>query len=128
MRILVCGGRAFKNRELIYKTLYSLADEFKLWADPDAYGNTLPLGLHIISGGAAGADSIAVDFAMINWTGFTEFKADWEQHGKAAGPMRNQQMLERGSPDLVIAFRGGRGTADMIARARKAGIEVREIV
>lgn len=53
------------------------------------------------------------------------FKADWDKHGKAAGPIRNQQMLDEGKPDLVLAFAGGKGTDDMCRRARAAGVEVR---
>lgn len=54
------------------------------------------------------------------------FPADWHRDGKAAGPIRNRRMLLEGMPDLVVAFPGGRGTADMVRRARAAGIEVVE--
>lgn len=50
--------------------------------------------------------------------------ADWGRYGKAAGPIRNQEMLESGI-DLVIALPGGRGTADMVRRAEGAGVPVR---
>jgi len=51
--------------------------------------------------------------------------ADWERHGRAAGPIRNQEMADAGA-DLCIAFPYGigKGTYDMIERARKAGIPV----
>lgn len=127
LKVLVCGGRDFTDHDLVSKTLDALADEFNLWAPPDSYGNTLPLRLHIISGGADGADSLATDYAMVNWTGYTEYPADWKKHGRAAGPIRNQQMLIEGKPDLVIAFPGGKGTLDMVRRAKKAGVEVRKI-
>jgi len=52
------------------------------------------------------------------------FDAEWHRHGKRAGPIRNQRMLEEGQPDLIVAFPGGHGTADMVRRARQAGIEV----
>lgn len=52
--------------------------------------------------------------------------ADWSKYGKAAGPMRNQKMLDEYKPDLVVALPGGRGTADMVSRARVAGVEVIE--
>jgi hypothetical protein len=56
-----------------------------------------------------------------------EVPAEWETHGRKAGPIRNARMLEH-QPQLVVAFPGGgRGTADMIAKAREAGVEVREI-
>ena len=51
-----------------------------------------------------------------------EMPADWTKHGKAAGPIRNQKMLDE-CPDLVVAFPGGKGTADMVRRAMKAGID-----
>jgi hypothetical protein len=54
-----------------------------------------------------------------------ECKADWRKYGAAAGPIRNQRMLE-GPPDIVVAFAGGKGTADMVQRARAAGIAVIE--
>lgn len=55
-----------------------------------------------------------------------DFPADWERNGRAAGPIRNRQMLD-GKPDLVIAFPGGKGTADMVAEAKRRGIAVREV-
>ena len=127
MRVLVCGGRDFDNYVFVRDTLYALCDEFGLWYPEDEYGNTLPT-VEIIHGGCpSGADKCADEFAIVNWCKFQEFKADWDKHGRAAGPIRNQKMLEEGRPDLVLAFRGGRGTADMNRRAEKAGIEVRKI-
>jgi ABC-type Fe3+-hydroxamate transport system substrate-binding protein len=127
MRVLVCGGRDFTNRALVYSTLDAIANKYNLWATPDDYGNSLPLGLTIISGAARGADRIAADYAVVNWTGLKEFPADWKRYGKSAGPIRNKQMLDEGKPDLVIAFPGGRGTANMVAQARRAGIPVIEV-
>ena len=49
--------------------------------------------------------------------------AQWAKYGKAAGPMRNQEMLDSGI-DLVVAFPGGRGTADMLDKARLAGVVI----
>ena len=120
-RILVCGGRKYTNRNLIYKTLNELLSD-----SADEYGMPFP-DTCIIAGGAKGADEIAVDWAVVNWCQFEEYKANWDLYGKAAGMKRNQEMLLIGKPDLVLAFPGGRGTADMVARARKAGVEVMEI-
>ena len=52
--------------------------------------------------------------------------ADWDRHGRSAGPLRNQAMIAR-KPDFVVAFPGGRGTADMVRRARSMEIDVAEI-
>ena len=86
----------------------------------------------MIAGEASGADFLAKVFALdeygdIEAVSYKGFPADWKKHGKAAGGIRNQQMLDEGKPDLVIAFPGGTGTADMIRRARKAGVEVVEV-
>lgn len=48
----------------------------------------------------------------------------WKDHGKAAGPIRNQLMLDDFKPDLVVAFPGGKGTADMVKKAQDAGVTV----
>lgn len=57
-----------------------------------------------------------------------KYPADWEKYGKVAGPIRNQQMLDEGKPDVVYAFTddlsNSRGTADMCRRANKAGVPV----
>lgn len=116
MRVLVCGGRDFDN----YKFFANKMTNW-LWRTPEF------TPLTIISGGARGVDTMAIQFAIAVGVPYEEYKADWDKHGKAAGPIRNQQMLDEGKPDLVIAFPGGKGTADMISRAKKAGIPVEEI-
>lgn len=112
MKVLVCGGRNFD--------------------DPLTLGSWLG-GVHkqrgislLIEGGANGADRMARSFAEYAKIPVRTFRADWLRHGTAAGPIRNQKMLDEGKPDLVVAFPGGRGTADMVRRAREAGVEILE--
>jgi hypothetical protein len=114
MRVLVCGGRDFKDRSMVYRGMDSLVRD-----------NT-PISV-VITGGAGGADYFGRCWAEICDIDIMTFRADWERQGKAAGPIRNQRMIDEGKPDIVIAFPGGRGTADMVRRAKAAGIEVREI-
>lgn len=111
MRILVCGGRDYNDSKKVHDTLFPYLD----------------FGTSIIEGGARGADKLAADFARHYGVFHLQYPADWKKHGKAAGFIRNQQMLDEGKPDLVIAFPGGAGTGDMIRRARKAGVEVIEV-
>lgn len=61
-----------------------------------------------------------------SWPG-EAFPADWAAYDRAAGPIRNARMIAEGKPDIVLAFPGGRGTANMVAQARKAGVRVIEI-
>lgn len=141
MRVLVCGGRDYgnlpeeldhPNREQKLKEyehiLYALSELSLDWSkhSEDKYGNWLP-NVTIISGVAKGVDTVAIDWAVLNWCPFEEYPANWSKHGKAAGPIRNQQMLDEGKPDLVVAFPGGRGTAHMVRLAKAAGVPVKEI-
>jgi len=123
MRILVCGGRDFANRDLFNKTLNDINKE-------------TPISV-ILHGNARGADSMSWSWILKNNQGRCDetqleciaFNADWDKYGKAAGPIRNKQMLDEGKPDLVIAFlaEGSKGTKNMIDQATKAGVEVKVI-
>jgi hypothetical protein len=128
MRVLVYGGREFGTSREEYKKAQSFLNDLAINVFPrteeDEYGNYLP-AITIISGEARGADSIGTDFAAINWTGYEGYPADWNTHGKAAGHIRNQQMLDSGI-DLAVEFPGGRGTADMRRKLDKAGVKVLE--
>lgn len=123
-RILVCGGRDFNDWNLLRSTLYNICDE-RDWNSPsDDHGNYLP-DVVIIAGGAKGADDLADQWAVVNWTGLEVYKADWKKYGRRAGPIRNQQMLDEGKPDLVVAFPTptSTGTWDMVRRSQKNKIE-----
>jgi hypothetical protein len=76
----------------------------------------------VIEGNARGADRLAGFWARSRGIPNLKFNADWQKFGAAAGPIRNQRMIEEGKPIWVVAFPGGAGTADMIARAKRAGL------
>jgi len=78
----------------------------------------------VLSGGATGADTLALEWAIENGVFFIAQPADWKRHGRAAGPIRNQAMLDTHHPDWALEFPGGRGTADMRRRCLRAGVEV----
>jgi hypothetical protein len=120
MRILVCGGRDMSRLDVRNWLERNARDEI-------AHAPGCHAGLAVealINGGARGADQGAVDWARANGVRVAVFNADWAKHGKAAGPIRNQRMIDEGKPDVVIAFPGGRGTADMVFRAEAAGIPI----
>jgi hypothetical protein len=140
VKILVCGGRNYgrldnidrnhddwPKREAEYRhvmrELDKLAIEHSSFYDPN--DNWLPVDIEIIQGGATGADKSAYDWAVVNFAQCREYPADWGKHGNAAGPIRNQQMLDKEKPDLVLAFPGGYGTQDMLKRAERGGYTIK---
>ena len=114
MKLLVCGSRDMpeKHKGLVLEKIYAL------------------LPHEIISGGARGADKYAEEVAKHLNIPIIVMKADWNKHGKAAGPIRNQEMLDE-KPDMVLAFypKSGitKGTLDMVTRAKKAKVAVIEV-
>jgi hypothetical protein len=112
IRVLVCGGRDFSDWPQLALTLDQLRAE---------------RGIELVIHGAApGADTLADTWARSRDIAVDRYYALWKTEGRAAGPRRNQRMLDAG-PDLVVSFSGGKGTADMVRRARAAGIEVIEV-
>lgn len=119
MRVLICGGRTFDSPAQMWLVLDRLHAERKFTA--------LIQGGNPGKDGKPGADRLAKEWARTKpEIERYESKADWKKHGLKAGPLRNAHMLEW-KPDLVVAFPGGDGTADMVRRARKAGIEVIQV-
>lgn len=110
MRLLVCGGRSYSDREKLFWVL-------------DALHAATPVTL-VIHGGANGADALAGAWAKERGIPVQVFDADWSSHGRAAGPIRNKAMLVEGKPNMVAAFPGGAGTKNMVSQARAAGLGV----
>lgn len=110
MRVVVTGGRDFWDKTKVYEVLDSLE------------------GVKVLAqGGASGADMLSKAWARSRGVSVREFPADWEEFGRSAGPRRNRAMLQEVNPDLVVAFPGGRGTANCVETAKSLGFEVREI-
>lgn len=110
-RVLVCGGRDFLNDKYAFNVLDFVHDFLG------------PIDV-IIQGGARGADTLAKLWAEDRNVKCEQYDADWDGLGKKAGPIRNKQMLEEGKPDLVVAFRGGSGTAHMVRIASRKKLPV----
>jgi hypothetical protein len=112
MIVLVCGGRGYSDIEYMFRALDRIHERY-------------PIDV-LIQGGATGADRMAGNWAKLKQIHVAEVAAMWSQHGKAAGPKRNRAMILL-KPDLVVAFPGGSGTADMVLQAKLNGIKVLEL-
>ncbi len=112
MKVIVCGGRNYNDAD-------------RLVAELDRLHAEQPI-TKLLYGMARGADDLAKTWATMRGVKRYGFPARWEHHGRSAGPIRNQEMLDA-NPDLVVAFPGGSGTADMVRRAKAVGVRVVEI-
>ena len=110
MKLLVCGGREFTDRDFVFATLDRVDARRQVFL--------------LIHGAARGADTLAEEWAKARGVSYAPNPARWAELGRRAGPIRNQEMLDLWAPDGVVAFPGGAGTADMVARARAAGVTV----
>lgn len=106
MRLLMCGGRDYTDAATVSRAFDVLKPSV------------------VIHGDARGADTLADEEAKRRGIDRIRFPANWKRDKKAAGPIRNQRMIDEGKPDAVCAFPGGNGTADMIRRAKAAGLKV----
>lgn len=110
IRIAFTGGRDYKNKELVIRVLDLLG------GDRD---------IEVLVGDASGLDSLV--YELTTYHKCRVFAADWDNYGRAAGPRRNRAMLVEGKAELLVAFPGGRGTANCIRTAHELDIPVLEV-
>lgn len=121
MRVIVAGTRTLDEEvafEEISQTFLEIACESPELGEPKG---------HIILSGCSGAvDREAIRFARIsNWP-CRRYPADWETHGKAAGPIRNEEMAKNADTLILIWNGRSRGSADMKRRAETHGLKIYE--
>lgn len=113
--IAITGGRDFDDKKFVWKCLDYLHKKSTI--------------AFIIAGDARGADANALAWAKARKVPYKCFKADWELHGKAAGAVRNTEMVKYGLENGInglVAFPGGRGTLNMKNQCRYKGIKIWE--
>lgn len=113
MRLVVTGGRDYCETARIFNAL-------------DELHARKPISL-LIEGEARGLDQRARTWAQRRGIPVEPYPAQWEMYGKAAGGIRNQQMIDEGEPEFALVFPGGVGTADMRRRLVAAGIQFEEV-
>lgn len=119
IKIIVTGGRNFENTQFVFDTMHRIRRLLTLDEEEQ---------LVIIHGGARGVDSIVEQWTQFNFLESIVYLADWNTHGKAAGPIRNREMLDNHDDvDIVLAFPGGPGTNHMKTLAKKRGHLVLEV-
>ena len=128
IKIIIAGPRDFNNQSFVFSALDMVFS--KLTKNQREYNNHLEIknleSIEIVEGGATGIDALAKSYAISKSIKYKEFPADWNKHGRAAGPIRNKQMAEYS--DILIAFRyvdnPSRGTENMIKQAKENSLKV----
>lgn len=109
MRILICGSRNWTDKARIRAIIQLLVQ---------TYTNVI-----IIAGECIGVDLMTKSIALEMNLTYHGYPANWNAHGKAAGPIRNRQMLEEGKPDMIVAFSddiaNSKGTKNMLSISKK---------
>jgi len=103
MRIIIAGSRTCTDMEVLNKAII--------------VSGVIPTV--VLSGKARGADTLGEQWATINGISVEPYPADWEQFGKAAGSIRNQQMADNAEGLIALWDGKSKGTKDMIQRARR---------
>jgi hypothetical protein len=120
MKVLITGDRNWQDRKTIHRTL-------RFIQMTNVGTDCAHRSLVVIQGEASGADSTARDCARDLGIEVWSFPANWKKYGRAAGPLRNKEMLDR-EPDLVVAFHNdlskSKGTKNCVGEAKKRGIPV----
>jgi hypothetical protein len=124
MRVLVTGDRHFKDVPFVWRTLDCVATRWPAigitWLIDGASDD--------VTGPYVGVDYWAHQWARSRGIATIRQSAKWKEHGRAAGPIRNGEMIALHKPDALVAFPGNRGTANMVSQAKKAGLLTIEAV
>lgn len=115
IRVGVTGGRDYFNQKVVWTSLDQTHNSIK----------KLGKEMFLVVGDATGADNLALQWAKTRGVEYKKFDANWNQYKKAAGPIRNKEMLKSGL-DKLCAFPGNNGTADMTNQCRAANVYIRE--
>lgn len=105
MKVVVCGSRSIRDTDLVESLIEMAGFEIT----------------EVIEGGAKGVDTIAGEWARKKGIPVTVIKPQWNIHGLAAGPIRNQEMVKLGEAVIAIWDGKSRGTVSTIAFAEEAG-------
>lgn len=129
IRLLVFGSRTFGVPRDPAKPEVALGEKTFLFDTLDLFMNECGVPEVVIEGEAPGADSLGREWAESHGIEVLKFPADWTRHGRAAGPIRNRQMLVEGKPNWGVGFidkdlLASRGTKNMHDQLIKATVTV----
>lgn len=122
MKVIVAGSRWIWDRQIVYSAI--TLSNFCI--------------TEVVSGGnrgwdqqrncQIGVDGFGEDWGNENQVDVTIFEAEWFKYGKQAGPLRNAKMAKYADALILVWDGKSRGSASMLAEARKNGLLVKEVL
>lgn len=112
-KVIIAGSRSFAD----YEKLKSVCDSIlpNLYSEPR---------ISILSGTSSGSDSLGERYAKERGYTLNRYPADWKRYGKAAGPIRNRQMVKEADAAIIFWDGQSRGTKNLIEEANRHGLKV----
>ena len=107
MKTIIAGSRGIKDYLIVEQAIKESG--FKI--------------TEVVSGGANGVDKLGVKWAERHGIPVKHFPANWDKHGKAAGPIRNAEMAKYANAAVIVWDGESRGTANMIEEAKTKGLQ-----
>jgi len=108
VKVIIAGGRDVR----LAHSVQSIIDDSKFEIS------------ELVCGMASGADQIGFCWAGVNGIPVKEFPANWDKHGRAAGPIRNKEMAEYADALILIWDGKSRGSASMLREAKKLDLKI----
>jgi len=108
MKVLIAGSRSITDYEVVKVAIKKSGFYIS----------------ELLSGNAAGVDKLGEKWAEENLIPIKRFLPDWKTHGKAAGPIRNSEMVKVAEAAIIIWDGQSRGTKDTFDKMQKAGKQV----
>jgi hypothetical protein len=105
MKIIIAGSRSITDFEIVKKAINKSG-----WKD---------LITEVVSGDCSGVDKLGEKWALANNKSVTKFKAKWDEHGRAAGPIRNGHMAEYAEALICIWDGSSSGSKNMIQQMKR---------
>lgn len=112
MRTIVAGSRDCVNAALVWQVLDACPFHISM----------------VIYGDCRGVDRIGKDWAQHNFKSYVPYPADWDKHGKPAGPIRNTEMAKNADALVLIWNGSSSGSADMLKKAKARNLEIMQVI
>ena len=112
MKVIIAGSRTITDRKIVEEAIRKSGFDIDI----------------VICGCAMGVDQIGKNWAEMRNITIYSFPAKWEKYGKAAGPIRNEEMAKNADALILVWDGKSKGSANMLKQAKKYNLKIYERV